>query len=548
MRKVQWPFLFALLVLLVSACGTPPEPTTPTAKLTLAANPSSVVSGNTVTLTATIDEGAENVASVEFAINQDVFFTDDNAEGGYTAVSAPLTTNTTFVAIAKNTEGTVLGTSNEASVTVTAPPLQPNAEAKTVTTLAGVAVAGGTTPTGIAVTTEKLVVQNGSARLKGSATGGTAVVNADGTFSFTPASGATAGSFEYEVFSGTLVDSALVTFNITPLPANAVIVNDLASLTAATAPAATTQTIIVAGTVTCEADQDPTAEVNCVVLKTDQTLLGSGTVAGIALTNPNAKLTINLPGTNTDAITGIKLASGVTIEGLEISGEGTELFTAIVGQASELREPGSPAADPVPSTVTIKNVRIVGPTANAPFSIKFSGPPAEEFEAYYNLNIDGLTVTDVAANPIGISAFSSLEFRNSNIAISASASGETGVSVRAYSGPTTAIIDNVTITSAKGGASFSPLEVGQSSAGGILTVTVKNSTVTFADEIDKQTAAFPFYFNFGNPSPGAGKIVISAESTGNTSNTTSSDPIRWTGAAGKIEGTIELNGTNFSRP
>lgn len=540
MTTFKWTALGLALVILLSACGGTPSPTV---KLTLAPSKAQVASGEKVTLKVTVDEGAAKVATVDFAIKDVTPFAKDVAaapDGTYSKESPAINANTTFVATAKDAGGAVLATA-EAAVTVNAVP-QPNAEPKTVTTLATVAVAGGTTPTGLAVTTEKLVVQNGTAKLKGAATGGTAVVNGDGTFTFTPADGATSGSFDYEVVSGALSDTAKVTVTIKALPANTVIVSDLAGLTAATATGSTATTIIVNGTITC-------GPADCVSLQPGQKLVGAGVVDGVTLSGV-AKLVATVsadestPPENNN-ITVIKLAADSTVEGIEISGR--DIFTAIVGQAVELRKAGSPAADPVPSTVTIKNVKIVGPTSNAPLSIKFSGPPAEEFEAYYDLNIDGLTVTDVAANPVGISAFSSLVFKNSNIAINASASGTTGISLRAYSGPTTATVENVTITSAKGGADFSPLEIGQSSAGGVLTATVKDTSVTFADDIDKQNGAFPFYFNFGNNNPGSGKIIVE-NSTGNTSNTTSPDPVRLTGGAAKIDGEIEINGVTISIP
>jgi hypothetical protein len=328
------------------------------------------------------------------------------------------------------------------------------------------------------------------------------------------------------------------------VPATTAIVGTFAELKTATATASTVETIILAGTIVCE--EDP-----CAGLEVGQKLLGSGTVAGLTLVNPGAKLDATRAGDEStppedNNITVVELAANSSVEDLEISGR--DMFTAINGVAVNLREPSSSVDDPVPSAVSLKNVNIVGATSNAPFSIKFTGPPAEAFEAYYDLDIDGLTITNVAANPVGISAFSSLELRNSTIAIDASVLGQTGITVRAYSGPATAVIENLTVTSAKGAPDFSPLEIGQSSAGGVFTATLKDTTVTFADGIDLQNDAFPFYFNFGNSSPGDGKIVITAESTGNTSNTTSADPIRWTGGAGKIEGSLQLNGVSYSRP
>jgi Bacterial Ig domain len=543
MMKFKWTFVVSGLVLLLSACG---GTTTPTAKLILTANPPQVASGFNVTLTATIDEGAENVALVEFAVkDQPAFFTDDNAEGGYTAESATLTANTTFVAVAKDAAGTTLG-SSETSVTVTAAPPQPNAEAKTVTTLAGVQVVGGGTPTGLAVTTEKLVAQNGSARLKGTATGGAAVVNADGTFTFTPDAGATSGSFDYEVFSGTLVDAAKVTINITALPADTRLVSSLAELTTALDDVAV-KTIIIKGTIGCNID-------NCIRFKAGQTLTGSATVAGVAVTNPGAKIDVTVAGDEPadptqNNITAIVLAANTKVEGIEISGR--DIYTAINGVAVDLREPTSPADAPVPSTVNVKNIKIVGPTSNRPFAIRFSGPPTEAFGSYYILKVDGLNVTG-ATNVIGISAFSELEFKNSSVAMNidfvADPAKEFGISFHAY-GNATAVVDKLKVTSSTGSANFSPVNFVQSSGGGVYNITLSNTNVNFAQGVDLTTAN-AFFVNHGNPQTPGGKIVINtANSKGNTTNSTAPDKAKFTVTGQTVlapwmEGQLEVNGQN----
>jgi hypothetical protein len=524
LQNIGW---FVLCLVFLSACNNGTD--TPTAELTL---------GGTTTLTATIIEGADNVALVEFAVkDQAAFFTDDNAEGGYTAVSAALSTDTTFVATAKDEDGTTLGTS-ETTVTVTAPIDQPNAEAKIVTTLAGVQVVGGRAPTGLGVRTDRLVVENGTARLKaGTATGGTATVAANGNFTFTPDSGATSGSFEYEVVSdveGTTPDSALVTINVTALPAGTIIASTLDDIN--NAPEAAT--ILWSGEVTCTSDQDADAlAAHCVLLKANQKLLGAGEVAGVTFNNPSAKLLINLPDTNADAITGIKLASGVTIEGLEISGEGTELFTALRAKAIDLS-----------GVITIKDVSIVGPTLNSPFAIRFED--GDTFGAYYTLNVDGLTVTN-ATQPIGLSAFSSLEFKNSKIGMNieyAPSSREFGISFHAY-GDATALVDNLEVSSSTGNTNFSPVKFAQSSGGGVYTFTLSNTDVNFAGGVDLATAN-AFFVNHGNPQTPGGKIVMNtADSKGNTTNSTAPDKAKFiaTGQASSapwIEGQLEINGQN----
>lgn len=534
-QKVCW---LMLCLVFLGACNN--GTTTPTAKLTLTANPTQVTSSGTTTLTATIDEGAENVTLVEFAVkDQAAFSTDDNAEGGYTAASAALSADTTFVATAKDEDGTTLGTS-ETSVTVTAAPAQPNAEPKTVTTLAGVQVVGGRAPTGLAVRTERLVVENGTAQLKGTATGGTATVAANGNFTFTPDSGATSGSFEYEVVSdvaGTVPDSALVTINMTALPAGTLIADTLDEIN--NAPAAAT--ILWAGEITCIEDEDDDLnEAHCVLLKANQKLLGTGVVAGVTVTNPSAKLIINLTdGSITGAITGIKLANGVTIEGLEISGEAAEFYTGISGKAVNLS-----------GTITLKNVSIVGPTLNAPFTVRFDGDGGDAFGSYYTLNVDGLSVTN-ATNPIGINAFSSLEFKNSTIGMNidyAPSVREFGISFHAY-GDATAVVDNLDVSSSTGDANFSPVKFAQSSGGGVYNFTLSNTDVNFAQGVDLATAN-AFFVNHGNPQTPGGKIIMNtANSKGNTTNSTAPDKAKFI-ASGQastapwIEGQLEVSGQN----
>ncbi len=534
--KAKWTFF--ILLIFLSACGG--GGTTPSAKLTLAAT----LNGANVDLKATITEGATNVATVDFAVEGGAVVkagVKASSEGSYSSSTPAPTKDTVFVATAKNAEGTTVGSAKQTFKASTA---RPNAENKEVTTLAGIPVVGGTA-TELAVVTGKLVAENGTPeKVAGSEVGGVATLtDNEGSFTFTPDDGfAGAASFKYKVVSGASSDEGTVTVTVTPLPADTKIAKTLADLEDATLPTSSVKTILVSGTITC-GPQD------CIQLKGGQKLLGTGviegvTLAGVAKLDATVSVAESIPPTENN-ITVIKLAPNSSVEGIEISGR--DIFSAISGQAVELRQPGSPADNPTPSTVTIKNVKIVGPTSDAPFTIRFTGPTAgEEFEAYYDLNIDGLTVTEVGTKSIGIVAFSSLEFKNSTIAISASGTAETGVTVRAYSGPVTATIETVTFTSAKGGAAFSPLEVAQNSGGGVLEVTVKDTTVTFADEVDKLNA-FPFYFNFGNPGAGAGKIVINTASTGNTSNTTSPDSVRWSNPE-QIEGTIEVNGTPIPAP
>ena len=508
-QKVCW--LMALLVVL-SACNR--NTITPTVELTLAPSSSEVTNGETVTLTATIDEGTEDVALVEFAVKDgDVISSDDGADGSYTAVSAALDEATTFVATAKDENGTTLGESNEATVTVSAAPLQANAEDKQVTTLENVQVVGGGTPTGLAVTTEALVAENGEAEIvEGSEENGVATVEDDGTFTFTPTADFSGeASFSYRVVDGANSDEATVTVTVTALPDNTTIASTLAEINGA--PEA--ETILWAGEITCDSDNDPSGEANCVLLKANQQLLGGGEVAGVVVNNPNAKLVIDLPdGSVTGSITGIKLASGVTVEGLEISGVADEFYTAISGSVADFDT--NPAPDVItPSSVTLRDVTIIGPTSNAPLTMRLNGAP---LGSYYDLTIDGLEVTGID-RAIGLTAFNTLTFTNSVVAMNIT-SNTRGLIINAE-GESTAVIDNVDISSEVASETFTPMFIVNGSGGGVLGVTVKNSDITFPGATSEQlSGARSFGFDYENSEapPRGGRIEINTpESVNNTS-------------------------------
>jgi hypothetical protein len=540
MTIFRWTCLFSILVVLLSACG---GTTAPTAKLTLTANLSQVASGGKVVLTA-LPENVTDVVSVEFAVvGQAAFFTDTKADDGFSAESAALSADTTFAATAKRSTSEVVS-SNTVLVKVTAASSQPNAENKAVTTLAGVQVVFGGTPEGLAVVTDKLVVQNGTPKLK-AATGGVATLESDGTFTFTPDGTANPASFEYEVVSGAVSDTGKVTITIKDLPANTKIINTLAGLTAETGAASITQTMIVSGTITCNADQDPSSAANCVVLKPNQKLIGAGVIEGVTLAG-TAKIDATFPGeegldSNANNLTVVELAPDSTVEGIEISGR--DIYTAINGVATTLS-----------GTLTIKNVKIVGPTSNAPFAIRFlEGSTTGE---YYSLNIDGLTVTD-ATKRMGVAAFKDLTFKNSSIAMNIP--GEVAGFVIQAEGNATAVVEGIKITSAIASETFAPLKFGQASGSNIFTVSVKNTDVAFAGATDTELAsANAFYFDYGNTSPSlSSKIAIdTVASTGNTSN--SKAPLSDGGVvtfnatgggdkAARITGSIEVNGTVVTR-
>jgi hypothetical protein len=536
MTIFKWTYLGLAIMMLLSACG---GNSTASAKLTLTSSKTQVASGEKVTLKVTITEGVANVASVDFAVKTVAPFAKDikaGADGTYSAESAALTATTTFVATAKNSSGTVIGTSGDVTVTVSAS--QPKAGNKDVTTLAGIPVVGGTA-TGLAVVTDKLVVENGTPE-KVSEDGGVVTIETDGSFTFTPDGSKNPASFKYKVVSGANSAEGTVTVTLKDLPADTQIVKDAAELTTATATGSTIKTIIVSGTIVCEADP-------CAGLEAGQKIVGAGVVDGVTLGGV-AKLDMTRAGDETtppenNNFIGVVLAPDTTVEGIEISGR--DIYTAINAVDADLRQPGSPVDAPVASTITLKNVSIVGPTSNAPFAIRHETAP---FGSYYILNVDGLTVTN-ATNPMGINAFSSLEFKNSTIDMDIDyvlSAKEFGLSFHAY-GDATAVVDKVKITSAKGNPDFAPMKFAQSSAGGTYNITASNNDVSFGDSVDL-TAANAYFVNHGNPSPTGGKIIIdTAASKGNTTTSTSPDKARFIASgildpSAYIEGQLELNG------
>lgn len=516
MKTLRW-LILALALGLLSACGD----NTPGLTMTLTANPTEVASGATTALEATFTGDSGDVATVEFAIkdSETAFTTDDTPADGFTATSPAVSVATTFVARAKDASGAELATA-EAPVTTTGP--QPRAADKAVTTLAGVPVVGGGTATGLAVTTDKLVFENGTPqKVAGSETGGVAVVEANGNFTFTPADGFTgAASFKYSV--GTAEGTVTVTVNA--LPDNTVVARSLQDLNDATSPTSTVTTIILGDMIVCDADP-------CIRLKTGQTLQGSGTVAGVSLSNPNAKLDANRSDAG-ELTTVIELAPDTTVEGLEISGE--DLFSGIRGRDVDLS-----------GTINIKDVTLVGPATNALLTIRHEDGTA--FGSFYTLNVEGLTVTG-ANRPIGVSGFSSLNFKDSTVGIDityAPNSAEFGLSFHAY-GDATAVVENIDVVSEQGNPEFAPMKFAQSSGGGVYNLTVANNDVSFADGVDLATVN-AYFFNYGNTSPTTGKIVLNAASTGNTTEASSTGATRFSVTGGapvssRIEGQVEVNG------
>jgi hypothetical protein len=267
------------------------------------------------------------------------------------------------------------------------------------------------------------------------------------------------------------------------LPEGTVQVTDLEQLQAATAEDSTATTIIVSGTITCDADP-------CVRLKAGQTLTGD-------TTNGPAVLVGDRSGEGL-LTTVIELAPDTSVVGLEI--RGPDIYTAINGIDAELS-----------GVILVKDVTITGPTANAPLAVRDTTPTGD-----YAMILDGVTVNE-ATRAIGIANFAKLEVTNStfNLTITDNSRGlifQTG-------NVGSVILDNVTVNSAVASETFSPLTFTNVGAEGTLGVTVVNTSINFPDATPEVLAtARSVVFE---STTATGKIVIqTAVSTGNTTQAT----------------------------
>jgi hypothetical protein len=509
-------------VVFLAACGSD---TQPTVTVTLEA-PAEVQQNTSVNLKATVI-GA-TAATVDFVIQDGAAVEEGvtaSEDGTFSAVSDPISAPTTFVAIARDADGEI-GRSEPKEVNIAAAPAptKPVATPKTVTTLAGVAVVGGTptpAPTTLAATTEKLAVPAGATAqvVAGSARGGEATVQSDGSFTFVP-SGEAAASFQYEVvLAGVKSDPATVSITVKPLPANTVLIRgesatSLDDLRAATALASSTTTIMISGTIPCDDEAD------CVVLKPNQRLVGAGvvdgvTLEGIARIDVTSAQPEDTPPGNNDS-TAITLAAGVTVEGIEVSGR--DIFSAILGSSLNLVEPGT--GDP--STVTIRSVTVSDQTSNRPLRIGGS------VGSLYNLVVDKLTVRNAAVT-FGFGTFETLTFTDSEIEFAATVQdieGSTfvtaskGLSIISE-GTATVLLDDVDVRSATARETFTPIFLAHGSAGGTVTVTVTNSDVTFPGATPTQlaeAASFGFDYENSEDPPRGGMIDIQTEGSTNNSS------------------------------
>lgn len=278
-----------------------------------------------------------------------------------------------------------------------------------------------------------------------------------------------------------------------PIPADAVLATTVAEINAA-APGAT---IVLTQDLTC--DVDP-----CITLKDNQRLLGGKD--GQLLTEPGIKITSSIP---TDAVTKstvVRMANGTGVEGIEFLGD--DIYQAIN------------AADTITGDVIIRNVAISVPTSNNPIDMKSKGA----------VTIENLTFETTRA--IFIEGFSSATLRGLNLTINRAAAA-TGAAFTIVSAQGTVLLESVNLTTNLGGLGKDGILIQSGilpTDAGALTVTVKDSSVTFPAASLADSVAFNFNV------VGTGTMTIQeAESTGNTTNSTYQFKATYdTGVTGKI--------------
>jgi hypothetical protein len=410
--RQRWIFLFTLCTLFLAACselGTVGG--VETVDVTLTADVAEVpAEGGSVTLSATID--GEGATLVEFAeIDQaTALAVDDLPDDGFTAV-VNVVPPTSYIAVAKNAEGEIIGTSNEVAVAATTTP-GPNPEP----TPPGPTPPGPTPPAP-----------------EPSEPGG-------------------------------------------PIPTDAVLATTPEEINAAPAGA----TIVLTQNITCAVDP-------CITLKDGQRLLGGKD--GQLLTTPGVKITTSLPTEGVQS-TVVVMANDTAVEGLEFDGE--DIYQAMNASAT------------VTGAVTVRNVSVTTPTANNPIDMRSTGA----------LTLENLAFTTTRA--VFIEGFSSATLSGLQLTINRAAA-TTGAALTIVSGQaSTLTLAGLELTTNLGGEGKDGVLI-QSGVlptdAGAMTVTVKDSTVTFpAADIATSVA---FNFNL----VGTGSLAIQTpESTGNTTN------------------------------
>jgi hypothetical protein len=261
-----------------------------------------------------------------------------------------------------------------------------------------------------------------------------------------------------------------------PIPTDAVLAVSVAEINAA-APGAT---IVLTQDLTCEADP-------CILLKEGQRLLGGRD--GQLLTEPGIKITSSIPTDDITKTTVVTMANATSVEGIEFLGD--DIYQAINAAAT------------LTGDVTIRNVAISAPTANNPIDMKSTGA----------VTLENLTFE--TARSVFLEGFSSATLRGLNLTSSRAATA-TGAAFSIVATQGTVVLENVTLTTTTGGAGKDGILIQSGilpTDTGALTVTVKNSSVTFPDANLADSVAFNFNV------VGAGTMTIQeADSLGNTTN------------------------------
>lgn len=435
-----------LLIMLLAACRPPATRTggvtvvpTGEASISFSARPVEVPSGTSTVLAIQVTKGS--VSTVEVAVKGSRPFVTNVAlseTGNYNFTSPVITQDTTFVVTGKDASGTPVATA-ETIVLVANPTAQATTAEATPTPEATLTPEGAPEPT--ATTPEPTPAPETTPAPEA-----------------TPAEPAPTGTSQEGV------------------PQGAVRVGNLAELQAAVSPESTVTTIMVAGTITCDADP-------CVRLKQGQTIMGeTGAVLLADRTNEG------------DLTTVIELAPDSSVVGLELTGP--DIYTAINGVDSELS-----------GTILIRNVSITSPTNNAPITIRDSDATGS-----YTLLIDGLTIAETT-RAISFADFERLELTNSTINLNISDNPRGIIFQTSTSG--TVLVDNLAVSSTQASEAFTPVNFVNVGAEGTLGVTVSNSVIVFPTATPETLAVAR---SFGlESSTATGKIAIQTiSSVGNT--------------------------------
>jgi hypothetical protein len=486
MMKLRWAILFTALTVFLTACPPVDPPNTATLELTAAPNPVPA-GGAPVTLTATVTAGAENVASVDFAVEDAgtaLGSDSDTTDNIYSfTTTTPVTTDTTFVATARDADGTPIG-SAEVAVTVTVP--GPTTVTLSLTATPNPVPAGGAP---VELTAAITAGQDQVTSVDFSA-GGTFLGTdntAPYTFTTAPVTAATTFVANAKNASGITLATSSVAVTVTPgttIPAGATKAATLAEINAVTATSGDAAIIAVTADITCT---DPSL---CVDLEEGQTLVGAdaaGTVKAVR------RFTTNGSGARA-----IEMNNNTTVEGFEF--DGTGLFIAIDAPAT------------VTGSVTITNVtvgEVITAGGSNPIKISSTGAVA----------IDGLTIPN-SIRTTTISGFSNLTILNSSISYTLPATGVSSAFLAASRNATVSI-DGLTITSNRSDpTTFNPFFINQIEGSGTLNVTVKNSRVVVP--ATGAATARSFVFGVDAASTGGAMVLDTTPgltvSTGNTTN------------------------------